>query len=180
MRTLALLGFVACGGGQPAPAPIGNSAPATRSSQAGIPGIDDAAFAHLLDTRAWAAVIDPAVGLVEMTAIESPADDADGEFWARRLCGERATTGADRIANAITRRAGGDLREHYRASCSPVGTWVECAQLGVGEYDLSYTFRFELRSGGYVLTGLESIDVGDTAEDVERNYESLLAKPDGC
>lgn len=180
MRTLALLGLVACGGHGPTPAPIGNQSPATRSSAAGIPVIDDAAFTHLRETRAWPAVIDPTVGVVEMSAVESPADDAGGERWARRLCGDHAATGADRIANAIDRRARSELREEYPVACSPVGTWVECGQAGVGEYDLSYTFRFELRSGGYVLTGIQTVDVGDTAEDVERNYESLLAKPTGC
>jgi hypothetical protein len=142
--------------------------------------IDDAAFADLIATRAWPAVIDPAVGVVEMRAVATPVDDAPGEFWARRLCGDHATEGADRIATAIDQRAHGELRDEYSVACSAVGTWVECGQGGLAEYDLGYTFRFELRSGGYVLTGIQTVDVGDSADDVERNYESLLAKSSGC
>src|SRR5262245_48267803 len=119
MRMTALLLLVACGGpgNQAHPAPIQNLAPGTRTGAVGIPAIDEAAFAHLLEARSWAQVIDPAVGVVEMRAVSTPVDDAEGEFWARRLCGDRAATGADAIANAIAARAHGELRAEYTTGC---------------------------------------------------------------
>ena len=120
-RFLIVLALTGCGGGgPPRPAPIANHAATTPSSEVGIPAIDTAGFQRLVDRRDWTRVIDPAVGVVELSAVSTPVDDDDGEFWVRRRCGDHAAAAVETVAAAMQKRA---IEDHdgYPVACQAVG-----------------------------------------------------------
>lgn len=178
--TVFAVALAGCGGPGTPSVPVGNQAPVTRTGPVGIPVIDDAAFARLVASGAWDQVIEPDRGVVELSAVSTAVDDAPGEFWVHRRCGSEAAATLDRIGTAIAARAHGELKDDYTTGCESIGTFVECGQAGLGEYDLGYRLRFELRTGGYVVSGVTTIDVGDEPGDLARNYEAEMARPTGC
>lgn len=143
------------------------------------------------DPAAFAALLDPATGVVDTHVVTSPADEEDGgdppQIWVKHLCGAEAAALLEEVRAAIVERA--SSAEHEK-ECSPIVTPVQteppsdstyvapselggddCLWSGVMEFDISYELFFRADGEGRHLSRIEVIDVGsliDEAHQAER------------
>jgi hypothetical protein len=173
-----LVVYAACGGGQPAPAP----APIENVSAApsrGIVHVDEFALAAILANDTWDRMVDTVVGVVELRAVESAADENLSQFWLRHRCGAAAEEAAQDRGAIMYRRLLHNAID-YPIACRTQGEHVTCDQRGLAEYDLTIAFVFAPRDGRYYLIGISTVDVGSHPDAMYADYEAALGKQEGC
>lgn len=170
----AVLLAAACGGKGKGAAP-----PSTSAAPTG-PVTVEKLTALAQDPAAFAALLDPATGVVDLHLVTSPADEEDGgnpeEIWVKHLCGAEAAALLEEVRTTILARA---KEAEHEKMCSPIvaieqteppadAAYVapseqggdDCLWPGVMEYDISYELVFRPDGEGRRLSRIEVIDVG--------------------